>query len=101
MTEITEIFILKMKDPKHAIPLRERAREDFLSLEGVNSWQTYVTIHPDKPTLFAEIYTFPDLETARKVTPQFAKREATKAFLQEVDEIVVGQYFVEHKPNED
>lgn len=98
MVAMTEIFVLKMKDPERADAIRERARADFLSIEGVESWKTYVTIHPDKPTLYSEIFTFPDLEVARKITPLFSEREATKAFLEEIEEIVVGQYFIEHKP---
>ena len=98
MSEITEIFILKMKDPKRADAIREQAREDFTALEGVTSWKTYVTTDPDSPTLYAEIYTFPDNDTAKGVTPQFAERDATKAFLAEVDEIIVGQYFTEYCP---
>ncbi len=97
MAEITEIFVLKMKDVHRADAIRERAREDFTSLDGVISWQTFVTTDPDRPTLFAEIYTFPDDDTARAVTPQFAEREATKAFLNEVDEILVGQYFTAYQ----
>ena len=100
MAEITEIFVLKMKDPKRADLIRERAREDFTSLEGVTSWKTYVTTSPDKPTLFAEIYTFPDEATAKRVTPQFATREPTQAFLAEIEEILVGQYFSEYLPTE-
>ena len=96
MSEITEIFVLKMKDPKHADAIRERAREDFTALEGVTSWKTYVTTDPNRPTLFAEIYTFPDHDTAKSVTPQFAERDATRAFLAEIDEILVGQYFTEY-----
>lgn len=95
MAEITEIFILKMKDPERAAPLREAARADFLSVDGVDSWRTYVTTDVERPTLFAEVYTFPDHETAKRVTPTFATREASKAFLSEVEEIVVGQYFTE------
>ena len=95
MSEITEIFVLKMKDPERAAAVREAARADFLGLEGVESWRTFVTINPDKPTLFAEIYRFPDEQTARRVTPEFAKRPATVAFLDEIEEILVGQYFVE------
>lgn len=98
MAEITEIFILKMKDPEQADAIRERAREDFTALEGVTSWKTYVTTDTERPTLFAEIYTFPDYDTAKGVTPQFAERDATKAFLAEIDEVLVGQYFTEYQP---
>lgn len=98
MVAMTEIFVLKMKDPERADAIRERAREDFLTIEGVESWKTYVTIHPGKPTLYSEIFTFPDLERAREITPLFAKRAATKAFLEEIEEILVGQYFIEHTP---
>lgn len=99
MPEITEIFVMTMKDPERADAIREAARADFTSLAGVTSWKTYVTTDPDRPTLFAEIYTFPDYATAKQVTPQFAVRDATKAFLAEVDEMLVGQYFTEHTPN--
>lgn len=99
MSEITEIFVLKMKDPQRVDAIRERAREDFTALEGVTSWKTYVTTAQDRPTLYAEIYTFPDHDTAKRVTPQFAERELTKAFLAEIEEIVVGQYFTEYQPN--
>ncbi|ASJ71228.1 hypothetical protein [Granulosicoccus antarcticus] len=100
MAEITEIFVLKMKDPARADAIRERAREDFTQLEGVTSWKTYVTTNPDRPTLFAEIYTFPNHETAKKVTPQFGERELTKAFVDEIEEFVVGQYFTEYVSTE-
>lgn len=98
MPEITEIFVMTMNDPERADAIREVARADFTSLEGVTSWKTYVTTDPNRPTLFAEIYTFPDHATAKQVTPQFAKRDATKAFLAEVGDILVGQYFTEHTP---
>lgn len=98
MAEITEIFVMTMKDPKRAEVIRETAREDFVGLDGVTSWKTYVTNDINRPTLFAEIYTFPDYDTAKGVTPQFATRDATKAFLGEVDEMIVGQYFTELKP---
>lgn len=98
MSKITEIFVLKMKDPARAEVVREAARADFLSVEGVDSWKTFVTTAKDRPTLFAEIYEFPDHETAKRVTPTFATREATKAFLAEIDEIIVGQYFTEITP---
>ena len=98
MSEITEIFILKMKDSENLDAIRERARNDFTALKGVTSWKTYVTTDPGRPTLFAEIYTFPDHATAKSVTPKFAERELTKEFLAEIDEIVVGQYFTEYKP---
>lgn len=100
MAEITEIFVLKMKDPQRAIAIRERARADFTSLEGVTSWKTYVTTSPKRPTLFAEIYTFPNEETAKRVTPQFAERALTQAFLAEIEETLVGQYFTEYLPTE-
>lgn len=100
MAEITEIFVLKMKDPQRAAAIRERARADFTSLEGVTSWKTYVTTSPDRPTLFAEIYTFPNEETAKRVTPQFSERELTQAFLAEIEEMLVGQYFTEYLPTE-
>lgn len=96
MSEITEIFIMTMKNPDRADAIREAARADFTSLDGVTSWKTYITTDPDRPTLFAEIYTFPDYATAKKVTPQFATRAATQAFLAEVDEMKVGQYFTEY-----
>jgi len=98
MAEITEIFVLKMKDLEQADAIRERAREAFTKLEGVTSWKTYVTTNPERPTLFAEIYTFPDHDTAKRVTSQFSKLESTKAFLAEIDEILVGQYFTEYQP---
>ncbi len=98
MAEVTEIFVMRMKDPERADKIRERAREDFTTLDGVTSWKTYVTTDANRPTLFAEIYTFPDYETAKRVTPQFAEREPTKEFLNEVDEILVGQYFTKHIP---
>jgi len=98
MAVITEIFVMSMKNPERADAVREAARADFLSIDGVDSWKTYITTAKDRPTLFAEIYTFPDYETAKRVTPQFAERELTKAFLAEVDELLVGQYFTEYQP---
>jgi len=98
MTAITEIFILKMKEGEHVDAIREAARKDFVGLEGVTSWETLVSTDESKPTLYADIYTFPDIETAKKVTPQFAERPATRAFLGEVDEILVGQFFKQYVP---
>lgn len=96
MTTITEIFILKMKEGPDVDAIREAAREDFLALEGVTSWETLVTTDRSRQTLYADIFTFPDHETARRVTPQFAVRPATKAFLGQIEEIVVGQFFTAH-----
>ena len=87
------------KDSERADPIRERAREDFASREGVTSWKTCVTVDPDRPILFAEIYTFPDHDTAKRVTLQFAEREPTRAFPAELDRMLVGQYAVEHRPS--
>ena len=98
MAEITEIFVMSMKESERTGAVSEVARADFTGVEGVTSWKTYVTTNPDRPTLFAEIFTFPDHETASKVTPTFSERDTTKAFLAEVDEILVGQYFTEHQP---
>lgn len=98
MTEITEIFILKMKEGAHVDAIRDAARDDFVALDGVNSWKTFVTTDQNRQTLYADIFTFPDHATAKKVTPRFAERTATKAFLAEIDEIVVGQYFKTHLP---
>jgi hypothetical protein len=99
MTEITEIFVMTMKDQGARVDkIREAARKDFLSLDGVTSWKTYITTDKNRPTLYAEIYTFPDSDTAKKVTPQFALRDATKTFLAEVDELLVGQYFTAYQP---
>ncbi len=100
MATITEIFVLKMKHPERADAIRERARADFTALAGVTSWKTYVTTSPELPTLFAEVITFPDHDTAKRLTPQFAKRAATKALLAEIDEIVVGQFFTDHVSRE-
>ncbi|WP_299548850.1 hypothetical protein [uncultured Tateyamaria sp.] len=98
MTTITEIFVLKMKDGAHVDAVREAARKDFVALEGVTSWDTLVSVDPNRPTLYTDIFTFPDHETASRVTPQFSERPATKAFLAEIDDIVVGQFFQPHKP---
>lgn len=88
---------MTMKSPERAEALRERARAQFTSIDGVTSWKTYITTDTERPTLFAEIYTFPDRETAKSVTPKFAELEHTKAFLAEVDEVLVGQYFTEYQ----
>jgi len=98
MATITEIFVLKMKEGAHVDAIREAAREDFVSLDGVTSWETLVSIDPSRPTLYADIFTFPDHDTAKKVTPQFAERPATQAFLAEIEEMVVGQFFTAHNP---
>lgn len=98
MPEITEIFILSMKDPDRADSIREQARADYLSLDGISSWKTLKTTDHERPTLFAEIYTYSDHESAKRVTAQFAERPATRAFLAEIDEVIVGQWFTEHKP---
>ncbi|WP_415400888.1 hypothetical protein [Tateyamaria sp. SN3-11] len=98
MAEITEIFILKMKEGAHVDAIREAARADYVALDGVTSWETLVTTDQSRPTLYAEIYTYPDYETAKRVTPQFAQLSSTKAFLAEIDEAVVGQFFTAHQP---
>ncbi|WP_299598263.1 hypothetical protein [uncultured Tateyamaria sp.] len=98
MTATTEIFVLKMKDGAHVDAVREAARTDFVALDGVTSWETLVSVDPNKPTLYTDIFTFPDHETAKHVTPQFAERSATQAFLAEIDEIIVGQFFKAHNP---
>ena len=97
MSKITEIFILKMKEGTEVDAIRETARADFVALDGVTSWETLVTTDQSRQTLYADIFTFPDHETAKRVTPQFAKRPATKAFLAQIEEIVVGQFFVAHQ----
>lgn len=101
MTEITEIFVLKMKQGTNAENVREAAREDFVALEGVTSWETFVSTDKSRPALYAEIFKFPDHQTAKKVTPQFAQRPATKAFLEEIEEMIVGQFFQRHVPQEE
>ncbi|WP_299949610.1 hypothetical protein [uncultured Ruegeria sp.] len=98
MTAITEIFVLKMKEGADVDAIREAARADFVALEGVTSWETLVTTDRSRDTLYAEIFTFPDHETAKRVTPQFAKRPATKAFLGQIEEMIVGQFFTPHQP---
>lgn len=98
MTTITEIFVLKMKEGPHVDAVREAARQDFVALEGVTSWETLVSVDPSKPTLYTDIFTFPDHETAKRVTPQFAERPATQAFLDQIEEMVVGQFFTAHTP---
>ncbi len=99
MVQITEIFVMKMKDVQRAEAVRETARRDFEGIDGVTAWKTYASTSPDKPKLFAEIFTFPDMETAKAISPTFADRPATKAFLEEIDEILVGQYFAPHVAN--
>ena len=98
MTMITEIFVLKMKEGAEVGAIREAARADFVALEGVTSWETLVTSDPSRDTLYADIFTFPDHETAKRVTPQFAERPATKAFLGQIEEVIVGQFFKTHQP---
>ncbi|WP_317054380.1 hypothetical protein [Roseovarius rhodophyticola] len=98
MSKITEIFILKMKKGDDVDAIREAARADFVALEGVMSWETLVTTDQSRDTLYADIFTFPDHETAKRVTPQFAERPATQAFLGQIDEMIVGQFFTAHQP---
>ncbi|WP_306141798.1 hypothetical protein [Roseibium sp. MMSF_3412] len=95
MPEITEIFVLKMKDADRVAPIRERARDDYLSLDGITSWKTFVTTDEERPTLFTEVYTYPDVESAKQVTAQFSKRPATQAYLAEIEDVIVGQWFTE------
>ena len=99
MTEITEVFVLKMKDGENADAIREAARKDFTSLEGVTSWETLVSTDPSRPTLYTDIFKFPNMEAAKRVTSQFAERPATQAFLGQIGEILVGQFFTAHTPN--
>ncbi|WP_299504382.1 hypothetical protein [uncultured Roseobacter sp.] len=98
MSKITEIFVLKMKEGAEVDAIREAARADFVALEGVTSWETLVTTDPSRQTLYADIFTFPDYETAKRVTPQFAQRPATKAFLGQIEEMIVGQFFTTYQP---
>ena len=98
MPKITEIFILKMKEGDDVDAIREAARADFVALDGVTSWETLITTDQSRDTLYADIFTFPDHETAKRVTPQFAERLATKAFLGQIDEMIVGQFFTAHQP---
>ncbi|WP_299738852.1 hypothetical protein [uncultured Roseobacter sp.] len=98
MSKITEIFVLKMKEGPEVDAIREAARADFVALEGVTSWETLVTTDPSRQTLYADIFTFPDYETAKRVTPQFAQRPATKAFLGQIEEMIVGQFFIPYQP---
>ncbi|MDO6728240.1 hypothetical protein Q4544_14970 [Cognatishimia sp. 1_MG-2023] len=98
MSKISEIFVLKMKDTDQLDAIRETARKDFVSIEGVSSWETLVSTDTSRPTLYTEIFTFPDHATAKKVTPMFAERPATQAFLGQIDEIIVGQFFTTHTP---
>lgn len=98
MSKITEIFILKMKESPEVDAIREAARADFVALEGVTSWETLVTIDQSRQTLYADVFTFPDHETAKRVTPQFAERPATQAFLGQIEEMIVGQFFTTHHP---
>ncbi len=98
MTPITEIFILKMKDDPQIDAIREVARKDFVALDGVTSWETLVTTDQSRQPLYADIFTFPDHETAKRVTPEFAKRPATQAFLGQIEEMIVGQFFAPHQP---
>ncbi|WP_299153775.1 hypothetical protein [uncultured Tateyamaria sp.] len=98
MSKITEIFILKMKENSEVDAIREAARADFTALEGVTSWETLVTMDQSRQTLYADVFTFPDYETARRVTPQFAERPATKAFLGQIEEMIIGQFFTAHDP---
>lgn len=95
MPEITEIFILSVKEPARAEAVRARAKRDMLALDGVTSWRTLATTRSDKPLLFAEIFTFVDEPTAKRLGRQFSERPATKAFLAEVDEVIVGRHFAE------
>jgi len=97
-TEITEIFVMTMKDAARADAVRERACNELMSLDSVDSWRSVLSIHPEKQTLFAKIYEFTNEEAAHRETGQFAQRTGTKATLAEIDELLVGQHFVEHQP---
>ncbi len=95
MPEIVEIFVLKMKDPELAQVARRRAHLDFSSLPGLASWRTLHSRDQDRPLLFADVFTFEDLEAAKRLGAQFSQREATRAYLDEVEEILVGQHFID------
>lgn len=99
MTEVTEIFVLKMKDNPRLDAIREKAREAFTALDGVTSWETLVTHDPSRETLYTEIYSFPNVETAERVAAMFSELPETQKFLAEIGEIIVGRFFVPHKPN--
>ena len=95
MPELKELFVLRLKNSDDAKAKRDIAREDFLQLDGVMSWRTYATTDAKRPQLFAEVFTYKDETSARAAMPQFAERPATRAFLGEVEEILVGGLFSE------
>ena len=95
MPQITEFFVVRLTDESAARRVRKAARPVFLALEGVRDWSTYRSVDEDRPTLFIETFSFDDSETARAAGEKFSILAETKAFLSLVEEMIVGQHFVE------
>ncbi len=95
MTSITEFFVVRLLDEEAAAHARDSARPVFCALEGVQDWRTYRSVAKDRPTLFVEAYTFDSAETAKAAGAQFSELAETKAFLGQIEEMLVGQHFVD------
>ena len=95
MSTITEIFVLKLSDEAAAAEARETARKAFLQRDGALDWKTLKSVAEDRPTLFTEIFTFADRDSALAGGRAFSEMDETRAFLAHVGEIVVGQHFAE------
>jgi len=87
---IPETFVLKT---------RQAARTHFTAVAGVPFCETQVTTDQSRRPLHADTSTFPDHETTKATTPQYAQRPASQAYLGKTVEVVVGQFFQTHAPN--
>ncbi|WP_411892755.1 hypothetical protein [Yoonia sp. SDW83-1] len=94
MSEITEFFVVRLSDEIAAKDARAIARPVFCELAGVKDWQTYKSTAVDRPTLFIEAFTFQNTGTAKAAGAQFSILDETKAFLSQIEEMIVGQHFI-------
>jgi hypothetical protein len=93
MDKIIEIVVVQMNDDAEANLLRKKAKEDFLSFDGLERWDTYVSVEPNKEKIYAEVLTFADEAASSRLAPTFTKRETTKAYYDGIKHIVLGRFF--------
>ena len=95
MTEIVEIFVLKMKNAEGAEKVRQNAHAGFSAQEGLKEWRTLKTLDDTHGVLFSDVFIWENEETAMAGGKHFSVHPDTKLYLAEVDEIIVGSRFVD------
>ena len=95
MNGIVEFFVIRLSDEDTAGQVRNAARPVFCALEGVRDWRTYRSVGTDRPTLFVEAFMFDDPDSAKAAGARFSELDETKAFLGQIEEILVGQHFTD------